>query len=73
MIDPHLRARGVFADFEHPQSGRFPAIQLPFQFSGYDNPTANRPPLLGEHTDLVLHDLGYNAQDIDALHRAGAV
>lgn len=73
VVDPHLRARGVFADFEHPESGRFPAIQLPFQFNGYDNPTANRPPLLGEHTDKVLLDLGYNSQDIDALHRSGAV
>ncbi|AZP71363.1 CoA transferase [Pseudomonas poae] len=73
IVDPHLRARGVFADFEHPESGRFPAIQLPFLFNGYDNPTANRPPLLGEHTDRVLQDLGYNPQDIDALHRAGAV
>jgi len=34
IVDPHLRARGVFADFEHPESGRFPAIQLPFLFNG---------------------------------------
>jgi formyl-CoA transferase len=30
-------------------------------------------PLLGEHTDEVLKNLGYNATQIAALHKAQAV
>jgi crotonobetainyl-CoA:carnitine CoA-transferase CaiB-like acyl-CoA transferase len=31
------------------------------------------PPLLGEHTDEILRELGYSAQDIDTLHKQGIV
>jgi formyl-CoA transferase len=34
---------------------------------------ARRAPNLGEHTEEVLHDLGFDAQGIDALHTSGAV
>jgi crotonobetainyl-CoA:carnitine CoA-transferase CaiB-like acyl-CoA transferase len=32
-----------------------------------------RPPLLGEHTDTVLAELGYSAADIDELRERGAI
>jgi crotonobetainyl-CoA:carnitine CoA-transferase CaiB-like acyl-CoA transferase len=32
-----------------------------------------RPPTLGEHTDLVLEELGYDAAAIAALRKAGAI
>ncbi|MNU45019.1 Formyl-coenzyme A transferase [compost metagenome] len=73
MVDPHLQARGVFDRFDHPQTGSFPAIRLPFHFTGFDNPTLSRPPLLGEHNDTVLAELGYSAQQIDGLRAGGAI
>jgi crotonobetainyl-CoA:carnitine CoA-transferase CaiB-like acyl-CoA transferase len=33
----------------------------------------SRPPTLGEHTDLVLADIGYDAAAIAALRRDGIV
>ena len=39
-----------------------------------DSPTeVLRSPLLGEHTDEVLAELGYSAQQIAALHEAKVV
>ncbi|MBV6823139.1 CaiB/BaiF CoA-transferase family protein [Pseudomonas sp. PD9R] len=73
MVDPHLQARGVFDSFEHPQAGTFPAIRLPFHFTGFDDPTLRRPPLLGEHNDVVLAELGYSAQQIHGLRAGGAI
>jgi crotonobetainyl-CoA:carnitine CoA-transferase CaiB-like acyl-CoA transferase len=34
---------------------------------------AARPPKLGEHTDLVLTDIGYDAAEIAALREKGVV
>jgi formyl-CoA transferase/CoA:oxalate CoA-transferase len=31
------------------------------------------PPLLGQHTDEILRELGYSQQDIDAMHKQGVV
>ncbi|VVP70889.1 Acetyl-CoA:oxalate CoA-transferase [Pseudomonas fluorescens] len=73
MVDPHLQARGVFDSFEHPQTGTFPAIRLPFRFTGFDDPTPSRPPLLGEHNDRVLAELGFSLQQIDGLRAQGAI
>lgn len=73
VADPHLNARGIFSEFDHPESGIFPAISLPFQFNQSGNPKPGRPPLLGEHTDAVLADLGYSPQRISALRAEGAI
>ncbi len=59
LSDPHIIARGVVGSFEHPEVGDFPAIRLPFRFDGFDDPQPSRPPLLGEHTDRILQQLGY--------------
>jgi crotonobetainyl-CoA:carnitine CoA-transferase CaiB-like acyl-CoA transferase len=31
------------------------------------------PPLLGEHTNEVLHELGWSADEIEALRNLGAI
>jgi crotonobetainyl-CoA:carnitine CoA-transferase CaiB-like acyl-CoA transferase len=40
-----------------------------------DNPlqTQTAPPLLGQHSDSILEELGYGASDIAALRGAGAI
>jgi crotonobetainyl-CoA:carnitine CoA-transferase CaiB-like acyl-CoA transferase len=73
MRDPHLKARGVFNSFEHPETGVFPAIRLPYRFHGFDDPDTNRPPLLGENNDQVLSQLGYSCEQIEGLKARGAI
>jgi CoA:oxalate CoA-transferase len=52
---------------------RFTAVNLGFQLHR-DGPAVDRPPpLLGEHTDIILNELGYSAEAISALRGAGAV
>ncbi len=55
--DPHLRARGFFVEINHPEVGK---RELPGVFAKLsETPGAVRghDPLLGEHTDWVLHEL----------------
>jgi crotonobetainyl-CoA:carnitine CoA-transferase CaiB-like acyl-CoA transferase len=73
MTDPHLLARGVFNSFDHPQTGVFPAIRLPYRFQGFDDPVTARPPLLGEHNDQVLTQLGYSPAQIEGLRARGTL
>jgi crotonobetainyl-CoA:carnitine CoA-transferase CaiB-like acyl-CoA transferase len=73
--DPQLAHRRHFRDVEHAVLGRHPAETDAMRFSDDDaNPRlASGAPLLGEHTDHVLHDLlGMPADEIAAL-RAGGV
>jgi crotonobetainyl-CoA:carnitine CoA-transferase CaiB-like acyl-CoA transferase len=63
----------MIGSFVHPSVGGFPALKLPFVFEGLDSPTIGSPPLLGEHTDSILGELGYSSETIAALHQDGVV
>jgi crotonobetainyl-CoA:carnitine CoA-transferase CaiB-like acyl-CoA transferase len=74
MANEHVRARGMVSGFDHPVIGRFGAVPVPFKFNGYDDPSLDRPPLLGEHTDSVLRErLGMQDSEIQALRQQGAI
>lgn len=74
IADPHVRARQLVGSFDYPGVGEFRALALPFRFLGWDNPEIGTPPTLGQHTDVLLRErLGYSAERIAALRRAGAV
>ncbi|MDB5908423.1 MAG: frc [Massilia sp.] len=66
--EPSLRASGTVVEVDHPERGKYLTVGNPIKLS--DSPTeVERSPLLGEHTDQVLAQLGYNAEQI-ALLRA---
>ena len=64
--EPALRASGTIVEVDHPTRGKYLTVGNPIKLS--DSPTdVTRSPLLGEHTDEVLKQLGYSAQDIEQL------
>jgi formyl-CoA transferase len=72
LSDPHLRARGMIVELEHPRRGRYPMPANPVRLS--DSPTEMvRAPLLGEHNAEVYGALGYGEAELDALRRDGVV
>jgi crotonobetainyl-CoA:carnitine CoA-transferase CaiB-like acyl-CoA transferase len=71
--DPQVAAREMVVEVEHPTVGRMKTLGLPVKFSDTPGRVARAAPLLGEHTDEILAALGYEAGEIDALCREGAV
>jgi formyl-CoA transferase len=64
--DASLRASGTVVEVDHPERGTYLTVGNPIKLS--DSPTdVRRSPLLGEHTEEVLGQLGYSAGQIAAL------
>ena len=72
LSDPHLRARDMIVEVEHPVRGAYFTVGNPVKLSA--SPTTIAPsPLLGQHRDEILRELGYDDRTIAALARNGAI
>ena len=69
---PDLRKSGSIVEVDHKVRGKYLTIGSPIKFSDLEIEVGPSP-VLGEHTDEVLSDLGYSADDIAKLHTAKAV
>jgi crotonobetainyl-CoA:carnitine CoA-transferase CaiB-like acyl-CoA transferase len=71
--DPQVAAREMVIEVDHPRAGRTRAIGMPVKFSEARADLTRPAPLLGQHGREVLTELGYSAEEIEALARDGAV
>jgi formyl-CoA transferase len=73
LADPHALARNMVVDLVHPGAGPIKALGVPVKLS--DTPGAvDRPaPLVGEHTDAILGELGYDDVARKTLRDAGVI
>jgi formyl-CoA transferase len=70
--DTSLRQTGTIVEVDHPVRGKYLTVGNPIKLS--DSPTdVTRSPLLGEHTDEVMTELGYTADQIATLRSLGAI
>ncbi|HEX7908894.1 MAG TPA: formyl-CoA transferase [Paraburkholderia sp.] len=70
--EPSLRKTGTIVEVDHPTRGKYLTVGNPIKLS--DSPTeVRRSPLLGEHTDEVMAELGYSPEQVSALRTAGAI
>ena len=70
--EPSLRETGTVVEIDHPKRGKYLSVGNPIKMS--DNQVeVTRSPLLGEHTDEVLAQLGFSTDEVTAMRAAGAV
>ena len=71
--NPHVRERSMLVDVEHPQWGRVQVMGCPVKFLN-EEAAIESSPGFGEHTREILGSLlGLSEEDMDALHRQGAI
>ena len=74
LDDPHVEAMGYLKRVPFPGASRpVPLIETPFRLSATPGTIRRRAPLLGEHTDEVLAEIGYGTSGIADLRRDGII
>ena len=66
--DPQVCHLPVVAEVEHPSRGRQRLLGQPFQIAGMAPEMRSATPEAGEHTDAILGELGYTADQIRTFH-----
>ena len=65
--DPQVRHLGSLRRLDHPKEGEMWVVNSPVWFDGERPAAMEPPPVLGEHSDDVLAELGLAADEIAAL------
>jgi len=67
FADPQARAREMLVELEHPTAGRHRVLGIPVKLSATPGAIRGPAPRLGQHTEEVLRELGYPAEEARAL------
>jgi formyl-CoA transferase/CoA:oxalate CoA-transferase len=69
--DPQARAREMVVELDHPTAGLHRVLGIPVKLSATPGAIRGPAPVLGQHTEAVLRELGFDAEEARALHAAG--
>ena len=74
LEDPQIVHNNTVLEFEHPTAGRYRQADPVARFDKTpQDPRRHPPPLLGEHTDDILGEYGYSADDLEDLRSKGVI
>jgi crotonobetainyl-CoA:carnitine CoA-transferase CaiB-like acyl-CoA transferase len=70
---PEAEALGMIVELEHPVLGPTRQVGVPFRLAATPATVRTPPPLLGEHTDEILEELGYAPAEMNEFRAADVV
>jgi crotonobetainyl-CoA:carnitine CoA-transferase CaiB-like acyl-CoA transferase len=74
LDDAHIRASGILRELAYPGSPRpAPVVDTPIRLSETPGAIRSRAPLLGEHTEAILAEIGYSRAQVTRLRNEGVV
>jgi crotonobetainyl-CoA:carnitine CoA-transferase CaiB-like acyl-CoA transferase len=73
FADPQVRARGMKVTVAHPHHDALDLVASPMKLSATPAQVRRPPPLLGQHTDEVLAEIGIDAAARQRLREAGVI
>ncbi|MBO1001920.1 CaiB/BaiF CoA transferase family protein [Pseudogracilibacillus auburnensis] len=68
LHDPHIRERAMILDYEHPIGGNMQTLGFPAKLSLTPGQLKKPAPLLGQHNEEILQELGYDAIKMEDLN-----
>ena len=71
--DPHAHAIGLFPELQHPELGTYRTVNAPMRFKSADVRPRGPAPIIGEHTEQILHEAGLSQPEMQALFDNGIV
>jgi crotonobetainyl-CoA:carnitine CoA-transferase CaiB-like acyl-CoA transferase len=72
-LHPQIEANGIIVEHDHPVVGRVRQARPAERMEGTPSRISRPAPTLGQHTDEVLAELGYDADAIAELRASGAL
>jgi crotonobetainyl-CoA:carnitine CoA-transferase CaiB-like acyl-CoA transferase len=73
LADPHIKARNMVVEIDHPKIGRMKSLGIPVKSSGELLAIRRPAPLLGQHSAEILKRAGYADADIETLLADGVI
>ncbi len=73
FADPQVEAREMRIELAHPLAGTVPLVGSPMRLSATPVRYRRAPPLLGEHSEDILRELGHSDDQIDSLKAGGII
>ncbi|MBT4263854.1 MAG: CoA transferase [Deltaproteobacteria bacterium] len=73
LEDPGVKATGIIKTVDHPTAGKIKLLDKPWQMSGVADSPCAAPPLLGEHNEDILKEVGFSDAEIDELKKNGII
>jgi len=74
LADPQVLSRNMLIEIDSPHTGKLKDVGNPIKVSGVDKEIFNPPPLLGEHTEMILKNmLGYTPEKTAELRKKNII
>jgi crotonobetainyl-CoA:carnitine CoA-transferase CaiB-like acyl-CoA transferase len=73
LADPHVRARDMVVEMDHPVIGRMKMLGLPVKSTGELASIRMAAPWLGQHSEETVRSLGYSNTEVDGLFTDGVL
>jgi len=73
LADPHIEARNMVVETDHPVIGRMKMLGLPVKSTGELSSIRKPAPWLGQHSEETVRSLGYGRAEVDSLCAGGVL
>jgi crotonobetainyl-CoA:carnitine CoA-transferase CaiB-like acyl-CoA transferase len=73
FVHPQVEAMAMSPVVDHPTIGPLRVFGVPIHFAKTPGHIQQAAPTLGQHTEAILRECGYDAARIEALHRKGVI
>ena len=70
-IDPQVKHNNIIQEVEHPIAGKIKLITAPIEFSETPVSIRRAPPILGQHSEEILTELGYTQEELVVFKNEG--